>query len=33
MATETKGPKDFLAFKKPYRELEPIEPCPFLSGK
>ena len=20
-------------FKKPYKELEPIEPCPFLSGK
>ncbi len=30
--TEVKGPKDYLVFKKPYRELEPIEPCPFCPG-
>jgi len=30
--TEAKGPKDYLVFKKPYRELEPIEPCPFCPG-
>jgi UDPglucose--hexose-1-phosphate uridylyltransferase len=32
MATETEGPEDFLVFKKPYRELDPIEPCPFCPG-
>lgn len=32
MTTEAKGPKDYLVFKKPYRELEPIEPCPFCPG-
>jgi len=30
--TEAKGPNDYLVFKKPYRELEPIEPCPFCPG-
>ena len=32
MATETKGPEDYLVFKKPYRDLKPIEPCPFCPG-
>ena len=30
--TEAKGPNDYLVFRKPYRELEPIEPCPFCPG-
>ncbi len=29
---ETKGPKDYLVFRKPYREIEPVEPCPFCAG-
>jgi UDPglucose--hexose-1-phosphate uridylyltransferase len=32
MTSETKGPDDYLVFKKPYREIEPIEPCPFCAG-
>jgi len=32
MTSETKGPEDYLVFRKPYREIEPIEPCPFCAG-
>jgi UDPglucose--hexose-1-phosphate uridylyltransferase len=32
ITSETKGPKDYLAFRKPYREIEPVEPCPFCAG-
>jgi UDPglucose--hexose-1-phosphate uridylyltransferase len=32
MTNETKGPDDYLVFRKPYREIEPIEPCPFCAG-
>jgi galactose-1-phosphate uridylyltransferase len=32
MATEPKGPEDYLVFKKPYRDLKPVEPCPFCPG-
>jgi len=32
LTAETKDPKDYLVFKKPYREIEPIEPCPFCPG-
>jgi UDPglucose--hexose-1-phosphate uridylyltransferase len=32
MTSETKGPDDYLVFRKPYREIEPIEPCPFCAG-
>ncbi len=32
MTSQSKGPEDYLVFRKPYREIEPIEPCPFCAG-
>jgi UDPglucose--hexose-1-phosphate uridylyltransferase len=32
LARETKGPEDYLVYRKPHKNLEPVEPCPFCPG-